>query len=110
MPFGDDANDAPVGKFAQSFTLSLRMLMDPRAQTPPQFAFNHTIHRQMRTQGWHHNVCRHLQEFETGFEAEPVPKAPPVDLAFPARESTAEVTIASGGQSDPRPAPDPFGA
>merc|ERR1719375_1474329 len=63
MPFGDDPNDSPVAAFAQSFTTSLKMLMDPRAQTPPDFDFSPNM-RNLKVRGWHHNVASHLRDLE----------------------------------------------
>jgi len=39
MPFGDDANDLPLQEMQEDFIKSLKALMHPTAQTPPNFNY-----------------------------------------------------------------------
>merc|ERR1712151_1280267 len=36
MPFGDDANDLPVGRLQEGFNVALKMLMDTGCRDPPK--------------------------------------------------------------------------
>lgn len=40
MPFGDDCNDLPISEFMVAFNDSLRILMHPMSQSPPEFEYN----------------------------------------------------------------------
>jgi hypothetical protein len=44
MPFGDDPNDLPVGDMQAKFNRSLRRLVNPLVQRPPEFSFDADVH------------------------------------------------------------------
>jgi len=44
MPFGDDPNDLPVARLAESMNVALATMMCPKARTPPLFNYNKKEH------------------------------------------------------------------
>jgi putative membrane protein len=47
-PFGDDPNDLPVESMQLHFNRSLRTLMDPLVQTPPDFNYQRELHARLQ--------------------------------------------------------------
>merc|ERR1712187_727119 len=48
-PFGDDENDLPIASMQEDMNSSLWVLLDIRAQDPPEFSFDKYEHRQYAT-------------------------------------------------------------
>eukprot|EP00929_Paragymnodinium_shiwhaense_P113313 TRINITY_DN8158_c0_g2_i1.p1 TRINITY_DN8158_c0_g2~~TRINITY_DN8158_c0_g2_i1.p1 ORF type:complete len:539 (+),score=82.79 TRINITY_DN8158_c0_g2_i1:78-1694(+) len=48
MPFGDDANDLPIGELQQNFNASLRALMHPLTKECPNFNYNEERHANLK--------------------------------------------------------------
>jgi predicted membrane chloride channel (bestrophin family) len=70
MPFGDDPNDLPVESMQTAFNRSLRTLLNPLVQCPPNFKFNKDLHPKL--QGIRNNLTsrtRHVDEDDEAAQA-----------------------------------------
>merc|ERR1712176_1717840 len=50
QPFGSDANDLPIKEMQVDFNRSLLELLDPRAQSPPEYNFDPRAVRRFATE------------------------------------------------------------